>query len=173
MNPEETQTRFEPVHVDGRKLPRLLLRTPARLAAPSGERLTCVVRDVSPDGLQLRCNRVTAAKINPSGRAIRDDDARIHVEVTFGVPTDDGKVVVTLLGRLSYFSIIAPDVVAIGLALVGASKPDRDRLQRFFMHALRPRDEPTGDAAEPPRIGQQIKGRGDRLVLEPHGTSDG
>ena len=171
MHPEETQTLFEPVHVDRRKLPRLLLRTPARLVTPSGERLSCTVRDVSPDGLQLRCNRVTAAKIHPSGRAIREDDAKVHVEVTFGAPTDDGRVVITLLGRISYFAIIAPQVVAIGVALVGASNPDRDRLHRFFAYSLRPRED-AAPSPDPARVQHQIKGSADRLVVKPRGTPE-
>ncbi len=168
MHPEETQTRFEPVHVDKRKMPRVVLRAPARLVTPAGEHLTVTVRDVAPDGLQLRCSRAIAARINPGGRAIRDGEPVVHVEVAFGVPTDDGRAVVRILGRLIYFSIIAPDVVAIGVTMVAASKADRARLERFFAYAMRPCDE-RDTQRDPERVHRQIKGAGDRLVLKPRG----
>ncbi len=114
ISPDETQTRFEPVHDDRRRMPRIVLRCPGRATTGAGAVVDVTVRDLSPDGLQLRCDRETAQAIHPGGRAIKAGEKAPYVEVAFEVPIRAGAAPVRVLARLVYFSLIAPDVVSAG-----------------------------------------------------------
>lgn len=156
MRPEDTQTVFEPVHVDRRRLPRVVLRAPARVVTSASEKVIVRVHDVSPDGLQLRCNRATASKLHPAGRSVRPGDPVVHLEVSFAAPTDDGQTVITVLTKIGYVALIAPDLLAIGALIIGASQQDRARLNRFFSYAMRPPEE-HADVPPPARPGKKTR----------------
>ena len=166
INPDETQTRFEPVHDDRRRMPRIVLRCPARATTGSGSVVDVTIRDLSADGLQLRCDRATAQAIHPSGRAIKNGEKAPYVEVDFEVPIRAGAEPVRVLARLVFFSLIAQDVIAIGVKFKSMSKPHERHLRQFYREALEP--APEIEEEQDRRPGRnQIKGSGDRLVIKP------
>ncbi len=165
ISPDETQTRFEPVHDDRRRMPRILLRCPGRATTASGDVVDVIVRDLSPDGLQLRCDRVAALAIHPGGRAINEREKAPYVQVDFEVPLREGPVEVRVLARLVFFSLIAPHVIAIGVRFKSTSKDDERRLRQFYKEALEPAPE-VDEAEAERRPRNQIKGAGDRLVIK-------
>ena len=169
ISPDETQTRFEPVHDDRRRMPRIVLRCPGRATTGTGAVVDVTIRDLSPDGLQLRCDREAAQAIHPSGRAIKAGEKAPYVEVDFEVPIRAGATGVRVLARLVYFSLIAPDVVAIGAKFKSMSKPHERHLRQFYKEALEPAPE-VDEAEADRRPGRnQIKGTGDRLVIKRRG----
>ena len=158
-----SQTRYESLHDDSRRLPRVVLRCPVRVATEGGEQVTATVHDISPDGLQLRCDGKAARAIHPARRAIRPGEEAPHVEVILRLPVTGGAETVRVLGQLIYFSLIASNVVAIGVRFVSISRADVARMDRFWMAALEPAAVPS--KASPPRVQRQIKGAGDRMLV--------
>ena len=108
IEPNETQTMFPPVHKDRRSLPRVKLSCPGKVILPGGDVVNVMIYDLSRDGLQLRCGKKAAHAINPGGKAIKDRDSPLEIQVLFYVPLDSGKGRVKAKGKLMYFSLIAP-----------------------------------------------------------------
>lgn len=149
-DPEESQTRHDPVLDDTRRLPRVVVRRPARVLVAGGEQVSAMVYDVSPDGLQLRCSRAAASAIHPGGHPIRPGEDTPRVGVMVRLPAAGGAINLRVLGKLSFFSLIAPDVAAMGVRLIGVSPEDARRLDRFWMAALEPAEiVPAGPPPAP------------------------
>lgn len=136
IDPNETQTMFKPVHRDRRALPRVTLSCPGKVILPGGDVVNVMIYDLSRDGLQIRCGKKAAQAINPSGKAVKDGDAPLEIQVLFYVPLDSGKGRVKAKGKLMYFSLIAPDIVALGLKFKSISSGGVEHLRSVVKSAL-------------------------------------
>ncbi len=136
IDPDETQTMFRPVHTDRRALPRVTLKFPGKVILPGGDVVNVMIYDLSRDGLQLRCGKKAAHAINPDGKAIKDGTSPLEIQVLFYVPLDSGKGRVKAKGKLMYFSLIAPDIVALGLKFKSISSSGVEHLRSVVKAAL-------------------------------------
>jgi hypothetical protein len=136
IEPNETQTMFPPVHKDRRSLPRVKLSCPGKVILPGGDVVNVMIYDLSRDGLQLRCGKKAAHAINPGGKAIKDRDSPLEIQVLFYVPLDSGKGRVKAKGKLMYFSLIAPDIVALGMKFKSISSGGVEHLRSVVKAAL-------------------------------------
>ncbi|MCK5366443.1 MAG: hypothetical protein KAR22_25880 [Gammaproteobacteria bacterium] len=137
IDPDETQTMFRPVHKDRRALPRVTLRCPGKVILAGGDVVNVIIHDLSRDGLQLRCGKNAAHAINPDGKAIKDGASHPEIQVLFYVPLDSGKGRVKAKGKLIYFSLIAPDIVALGLKFKSISSGGVEHLRSVVKAALK------------------------------------
>ena len=136
IDPDETQTMFRPVHKDRRALPRVTLKCPGKVILPGGDVVNVMIHDLSRDGLQLRCGKKAAHAINPDGKAIKDGVSPPEIQVLFYVPLDSGKGRVKAKGTLMYFSLIAPDIMALGLKFKSISSGGVEHLRSVVKAAL-------------------------------------
>ena len=136
VDPDETQTMFRPVHKDRRNLPRVTLSCPGKVILAGGDVVNVMIYDLSRDGLQIRCGKKAAHAINPDGKAIKDGGVPPEVQVLFYVPVDSGKGRVKAKGRLMYFSLIAPDIVAMGMKFKSISSGGIEHLRSVVKSAL-------------------------------------
>ena len=136
IDPDETQTMFRPVHTDRRALPRVTLKCPGKVILPGGDVVNVMIYDLSRDGLQLRCGKKAAHAINPGGKAIKDGASSPDVQVLFYVPLDSGKGRVKAKGKLMYFALIAPDIVALGMKFKSISSSGVEHLRSVVKAAL-------------------------------------
>ena len=134
--PDETQTMFRPVHKDRRALPRVTLGCPGKVILPGGDVVNVMIHDLSRDGLQIRCGKKAAHAINPGGKAVKEGDEAPEIQVLFYVPTDSGKGRVKAKGKLMYFALIAPDIVALGLKFKSISSGGIEHLRNVVKAAL-------------------------------------
>ena len=135
-DPNETQTMFRPVHKDRRSLPRVTLGCPGKVILPGGDVVNVMIHDLSRDGLQIRCGKEAALAINPGGKAIKEGDHSPELQVLFYVPVDSGKGRVKAKGKLMYFALIAPDIVAFGLKFKSISSGGVEHLRSVVRAAL-------------------------------------
>ena len=135
VDPTETQTVFRPVHKDRRALPRVTLGCPGKVILPGGDVVNVMIHDLSRDGLQIRCGKKAALAINPEGKAIKKGAGR-EIQVLFYVPIESGKGRVKAKGKLMYFSLIAPDIVALGLKFKSISSGGVEHLRSVVKAAL-------------------------------------
>jgi len=135
-NPDETQTMFKPAYKDRRTLPRVTLSCPGKVMLAGGDIVNVMIYDLSRDGLQIRCGKKAAHAINPDGKAIKDGDSSPEIQVLFYVPVDSGKGRVKAKGKLMYFSLIAPDIVAMGLKFKSISSSGVEHLRNVVKSAL-------------------------------------
>lgn len=136
IDPDETQTMFRPVHTDRRALPRVTLKCPGKVILPGGDIVNVMIYDLSRDGLQLRCGKKAAHAINPGGKAIKDGASSPDIQVLFYVPLDSGKGRVKAKGKLMYFALIAPDIVALGMKFKSISSGGVEHLRSVVKAAL-------------------------------------
>ncbi|GMQ95923.1 MAG: hypothetical protein BMS9Abin14_399 [Gammaproteobacteria bacterium] len=136
IDPEETQTMFRPVHKDRRALPRVTLGCPGKVVLAGGDVVNVMIHDLSRDGLQIRCGKKAAHAINPNGKAVKEGAAPAEIQVLFYVPVDSGKGRVKAKGTLMYFSLIAPDIVALGLKFKSISSGGVEHLRSVVKAAL-------------------------------------
>jgi hypothetical protein len=136
VNPDETQTMFKPTHKDRRALPRVTLGCPGKVILPGGDVVNVMIHDLSRDGLQIRCGKAAALAINPEGKAVKDGDTKLEIQVLFYVPLDSGKGRVKAKGKLMYFSLIAPDIMALGLKFKSISSGGVEHLRSVVKAAL-------------------------------------
>jgi hypothetical protein len=136
VDPDETQTMFRPVHKDRRTLPRVTLSCPGKVILTGGEVVNVMIYDLSRDGLQIRCGKKAARAINPDGKAIKDGASSAEIQVLFYVPIESGKGRVKAKGTLMYFSLIAPDIVAMGLKFRSISSGGVEHLRSVVKSAL-------------------------------------
>ncbi len=136
IDADETQTMFRPVHKDRRALPRVKLRCPGKVILPGGDVVNVMIHDLSRDGLQFRCGKKAAHAINPDGKAIKDGASPPEIQVLFYVPLDSGKGRVKAKGKLMYFSLIAPDIMALGLKFKSISSGGIEHLRSVVKAAL-------------------------------------
>ena len=55
-----------------RAFPRIKLRIPVQVGLPGGQVACARIYNLSPDGIQIRCDPRTAQRIHPSGKVISD-----------------------------------------------------------------------------------------------------
>jgi len=135
---EETQTRFTDVIRDRRRFPRVTINRRAEVVVADGSTVQVTVHDVSPDGLQLRCNRDAAVAIRPSGRSVSDKEPASAIRVAITLPLKSGPAPVSLRGRLLYFALINQNLVAMGIELTTLSDASRRFLNTFIEQSLEP-----------------------------------
>ncbi len=136
IDSDETQTMFPPVHEDRRALPRVTLKCPGKVILSGGDVVNVMIYDLARDGLQIRCGKKAAHAINPDGKAVKDGAPPTEIQVLFYVPLDSGKGRVKAKGTLMYFSLIAPDIMALGLKFKSISSSGVEHLRSVVKAAL-------------------------------------
>ena len=136
VEPDETQTMFRPAHKDRRALPRVTLSCAGKIILPGGDIVNVMIHDLSRDGIQIRCGKKAAQAINPDGKAIKDGASPLEIQVLFYVPLDSGEGRVKAKCQLMYFSLIAPDIVALGLKFKSISSSGVEHLRSVVKAAL-------------------------------------
>ena len=135
-DPDETQTMFRPAHKDRRTLPRVTLSCPGKVILAGGDVVNVMIYDLSRDGLQIRCGKKAARAINPGGKGVKEGGSPTEIQVLFYVPIDSGKGRVKAKGKLMYFSLIAPDIVALGMKFKSISSGCVEHLKKVVKSAL-------------------------------------
>ena len=138
IDPDETQTMFRPVHKDRRSLPRVTLSCPGKVILEGGDIINVMIHDLSRDGLQIRCGKKAAHAIHPEGKAVKDGVSAKEIQVLFYVPVDSGKGRVKAKCKLIFFSLIAPDIVAMGFKFKSISSGGVEHLRNVVKSALKP-----------------------------------
>lgn len=113
MNSEHGEQPYEH-YEETRKYPRIHIHLPIALYFDDKKSVTATIYDISPDGLQIRCNRTIAANLNPSGKRISLDD-NVTVNTKFFVQIEGEQHEVAVSCKIYYF-LILPGVVGEDVA---------------------------------------------------------
>ena len=89
-----------------RAYPRLKVDCPVRLTTSDGQEISARIYDMSPDGLQIRCDRQSAAILNPGGRMINPESDSSRVKAIFTLTDREDDMEISVDGRLYYFVLI-------------------------------------------------------------------
>lgn len=123
-----------------RKYPRIKIKLPIKLFIDGDKYVNANIYDISPDGLQIRCNREVAVTLNPSGKKIKAED-ELLVRTEFELPLNDGQKRISVECKLYYFVMIpdeADEDIAFGLKFKTFSGKSIKYIGRHILNELEP-----------------------------------
>ncbi|OGT30578.1 MAG: hypothetical protein A2W28_11235 [Gammaproteobacteria bacterium RBG_16_51_14] len=138
--PEQTDrlslTLFE-IYERRRKYPRAILNIPVKIRMDTGIKGEATLYDISPDGIQVRCNRETARIICPEGKITKENVKR-HLEVIFVLPYRRRKKAVCIRVMPVYLLFIAVDLIAFGMQFHRKDKETLKSIEDYIDYELAP-----------------------------------
>jgi hypothetical protein len=122
-----------------RAYPRLQLRLPVQIGLTGGQVVCARIYNLSPDGMQIRCDPGAALVINPSGRAISPGNGP---EVLVAMRLHHGPDMRTqvIRCRVSYVLPESPKEVIIGLTFEVLLAAQREAIDAALDASLMPRE---------------------------------
>ena len=124
------------VFEERRRYPRLIVKHRVEVRTSIGDLVDAVVHDISPDGLQVRCDRKAAKLIHPSGAFIKPEDAP-EVDIRLSVALKKGEVEVKADCRLVYIAVV-PGSIAFGMKFTKFDGDSANVLRRFIEESMEP-----------------------------------
>ena len=100
-----------------RNYPRIKVNLPIQIHIDDNQIVDANIYDISPDGLQVRCDRGVALAVNPGGKNIKPEDNLI-VKTEFELPIGNEKKRISVACKIYYFVKISGDAteeIALGL----------------------------------------------------------
>lgn len=121
-----------------RAYPRLALNTSISFRNADGQHCKGEVADISPDGVQVRCNLSAAQMLHPAGGRICSSNAPI-VQLSMDLPLQGVEKRLVLGGQLVYASTrdIEPRCI-IGLVFLEQRPLAQKLLDQFFAEQMHP-----------------------------------
>ena len=121
-----------------RSYPRLNLLVPVKVQYENGKYAKAELHDISPDGLQIRCDQETANKIHPAQTRILKN-AQPSIVVGFSLPQTDVNTEIIVKCAICYFALLTTDTsneVAFGLQFKQFSGDCRQQIKKFFLSEM-------------------------------------
>ncbi len=125
---------------DERSFPRVDLRVPARVRTVDGRLWPVELRDISPDGMHLRCDRVTASHLHPDGEKIGNESGP-ELYVLCELPVRGSAAPIEARARVRFVAIVLHGGVAIGLRFADLEESTMNNLELFFGEQIEPGPE--------------------------------
>jgi len=143
------------MYEEKRDYPRVDVNTLAVVHKKDEYDVNVILHDISPDGVQLRCNRKTAFKIHPSGKFISDKTAPAVV-LKFALPIGGKEKDVIVQSKIYYFTIIATDVVAFGVKFKKFEKFTQRHVDDYIEQSIVPVESKVLDMLHTPHTDEDI-----------------
>ncbi|MBL1140939.1 MAG: PilZ domain-containing protein [Proteobacteria bacterium] len=143
------------MYEEKREYPRIKVNTLAVIEKTGDYEVNAILHDISPDGVQLRCNRKSAHTIHPTGKFISGKTAP-EVALKFTLPIDGKDKDVIVQAKIYYFSIIEIDVVAFGAKFIQFEKFTERHVDDFIMKSVVPVEEKVLNVLDSPRTSEDI-----------------
>ncbi len=145
------------IYEEKRKYPRVTVDRPMEILC-DGRELQGVIHDISPDGLQIRCDRKTMQTIRPGGKAVKSGTGPL-VNVVFRLPVGRRERTIKAEARLYYFVLLPgekPLDVAFGARFTSLGKDSQNDVEAFFRDALQPIEDAIAALLDEPRTIAEI-----------------
>ena len=119
-----------------RQHPRVVLDIPVAFRNAQGQHCAAKLCNISPDGLQVRCNVVTAQVIHPAGGRLTDCNQPI-LQATLAVPVGEGFETLSLGVRLQYLTVgVDEPRCVLGFSFLNLRPKARRIVEGFFAERL-------------------------------------
>ena len=113
MSARKKTINLRELYEEKRGYPRVTVDALVTIRKDDDTKLSGVLHDISPDGVQLIVDGKNAKSLNPSGRQI-SQQTQFEVRLNFFLPIGELNKEIKVHVKLYYFSIIDSDVVAFG-----------------------------------------------------------
>ncbi len=125
-----------------RAFPRVKLQMPVQIGLPGGEVVCARIYNITPDGLQVRCDRATARSIHP-GREPPASGQEPELLVVMRLRQDDDVRTHVLRCRVRYMLAESRDEIAMGVDFLTLLPEQQAAIESVVGASL----DPTGDAS--------------------------
>ena len=145
------------IHERRRKYPRVVTQQPVEIKYRT-KTLQATVYDISPDGLQIRCNRNTMFAIHPSGEFIRKNNAPL-IDVVFSLPIGKSHRQIKATCTIYYFVLLPEEKykdVAFGVQFKKFKGNSCRYVGEFIEDALVPIESKVRAFLDEPRSRKEI-----------------
>ena len=113
------------------------MRIPVMVTNEDNEMIRATTRNISPDGLQLRCGVSAAQQLRPGGKQIlANNGPRVMLRLVLPVNGRDHDFVAP--ARLTYLTPRDRDELAFGVRFLGLQPLHQQQLDAFIMEAMQP-----------------------------------
>ena len=143
------------MYEEKRDYPRVSVNAVAEIHKEGEYDLNAILHDISPDGVQLRCNRKTAHIIHPTGKFITEKTSP-EILLSFSLPIDGRQKDVIVQSKIYYFSITEIDTVAFGIKFKKFEKFSGRHVDDYIMKSVIPIEEKVLDILDTPRSSEDI-----------------
>ena len=117
-------------YAEKRKYPRVNVNCPIALLLSNDEIVKATIHDISTGGIQIRCDKNTAHKVQHEYECIKETTST-RFNVTFISPRKNRQEKVKTACRLVYILRQDEDVYAIGMEFVDLEENNRVRLEKL------------------------------------------
>lgn len=145
------------IHEDRRKYPRIVVDCPLEIRF-GGKTLAARIYDLSPDGLQIRCDRDTLKAIRPGGKFIQRNESML-VDVSFTLAIGRARRTIEASVKMYYFVLLPEEKergVAIGVQFASFKDRSDKYVEEFIMDALAPVESRILELLDKPLSSAQI-----------------
>ncbi len=143
------------MYEEKRDYPRVSVNSIAVVHKKDKYDVNLILYDISPDGVQLRCNRKTAYLIHPTGKFITEKTAP-EIILKFALPIDGKKKDVIVQSKIFYFTLIDTDVVAFGARFKKFEKFTQRHVDEFIRQSIIPVETKVLDILHTPHTDEDI-----------------
>ena len=143
------------MYEEKREYPRVKVNTLAIVEKKDEYEAHAILYDISPDGVQLRCNRKNAHIIHPTGKFMSETSAP-EVTLKFSLVIDGKDKDIIVRAQLYYFSIIEMDAVAFGARFIKFEKFSERHVDEFIMKSVVPIEEKVLNLLDSPRSSDEL-----------------
>ncbi len=124
-----------------RRFIRIVPGQPVPVRLPDGTVREDIVYDISPAGMQLRCNEATAKKVHPLDEPLGVDNLpRINLEIT--LPVTGKKEALPVKCKLCFVRNMPDDTVGMGVFFEQFEGDLGENFQQFIQECLEPAPDP-------------------------------
>ena len=137
---EDTNFKLMPMlrhYEEKRRYPRIDMRLPVIVTTGDNEVLQARLRDISAEGMQIRCDPEIAGRLHPQRTQIMPGagpEVMVRVELT----TADGTRPLAGRARLCYIAVKSPEEIAFGLQFVHLPLDSKKLLADFILECMQP-----------------------------------
>ena len=120
-----------------RRVPRVTLRLPALVTTRDSKVLNVMVRNISADGVQLRCDPPTARAIHPKATAIPVEGGA-KILLRFQLPVRGKEHPFAAKAHLRYMTALSKDEIAFGIKFDKIPLAGKAVLATYLVDSMRP-----------------------------------
>jgi c-di-GMP-binding flagellar brake protein YcgR len=137
---EDTNFSLLPVlrhYENKRRYPRVDVRVPVLITTAAHDVLKARMRNLSAEGMQIRCDAETAKTLHPKGTQIVPG-AGAKVMVRFVIEVRGAPMAIAAQAQLRYITAKKAGEIAFGLQFLRLNLEAKKHLLEFFMDCMRP-----------------------------------
>ena len=124
----------ESIWARSREVPRIQIRRPVALVTEDGYVATAVTHDLSPGGMQIRCDRANAYALNPAGELLVQPGLP-RIDAHFTLPLTAGLAKIDVECHMVHFNELRMEYF-VGFAFSHFKDYSFLKLDRFIQEAI-------------------------------------